>query len=149
MAVTKLSGPWGKLLDEKNQRTQISCPCTFKSLRMQIQMQVYRVNRVIIKVQICLGPGLILHGHFQQAYESKIEADLGLKLLQYTAKYVKLSLNLNLLTWSELQYLWCFLCKAISRFNKELVMNIICEKIVFVFRETIVYSEQNCFWIGC
>jgi hypothetical protein len=27
MAVTQLSGPWGKLIDEKNQKTKISCPC--------------------------------------------------------------------------------------------------------------------------
>jgi len=32
MAVTQLSGPWGKLIDEKNQKTEIWCPCTFKYL---------------------------------------------------------------------------------------------------------------------
>jgi len=32
MAGTQQSGHWGKLIDEKNRKSKIWCPCTFKNI---------------------------------------------------------------------------------------------------------------------
>jgi len=53
MAVTQQSGHWGKRIDEKNRKSKISCPCTFKwgqvFQRTDHRRQVFHSTNLLLK----------------------------------------------------------------------------------------------------
>ena len=66
MAVTQQSGAWVKLIHEINQKTKISCPCTFKVLGLRLG----RLTQLTLQVGV-IGRISVMHGWLFKGTDSQ------------------------------------------------------------------------------